>query len=53
MDRNRKAGVLMLIAAAAFLIGGLLNDAHQPLTFVAAGAMLLAAVHRLWRSRRT
>jgi hypothetical protein len=52
MDRDRKVGVLLLIAAAAFLVGALLSDPRQPLSFVAAGAMLLAAILRLSKSRR-
>ena len=31
MDRDRKAGVLLMIASAAFLIGALINDPRQPL----------------------
>ena len=52
MDRDRKAGILLVIAAAAFLVGALLNDPRQPLSFVAAAALLLAGVLRLRRSRR-
>jgi hypothetical protein len=52
MDRDRKVGILLLLAAAAFLVGALVNDPRQPLTFVAAAALLFAGIHRLRRSRR-
>jgi Flp pilus assembly protein TadB len=53
MDRDRKAGVLLLIAAAAFLVSALLSEPRQPLSFVAAAALLLAGILRFRRSRRS
>jgi len=50
MNRERKAGILLLMAAAAFLAGGLLMDPHRPLNFVGAAALLLAGLVRLRRS---
>ena len=52
MDRDRKAGILLVLAAGAFLVGALVNDPRQPLTFVAAAALLVAGILRLRRSRR-
>jgi hypothetical protein len=52
VDRDRKAGILLVLAAGAFLVGALLNDPHQPLTFVAAAALLFAGILRFRRSRR-
>ena len=52
MDRDRKAGLLLLLAAAAFLVGALLNDPRQPLSFIAAAALLFAGILRFRRSRR-
>ena len=52
MDRDRKAGILLIVAASAFLIGALINDPRQPLSFVAAGTLLVAGILRLRRSRR-
>jgi hypothetical protein len=51
MNRDRKAGILLIIAASAFLIGALVSDPRQPLSFVAAGALLVAGILRLKRSR--
>jgi hypothetical protein len=53
MVRDHKAGILLLAAGIAFLAAALLNDPRQPLSFVAAGALMLAGFVRLWRSRRT
>jgi hypothetical protein len=52
MVRDRNAGFLLVLAGAAFLVAALLNDPRQPLSFVAAGALLFAGILRLWRSRR-
>jgi hypothetical protein len=52
MNRDRKSSILLLIAAAAFLVGALLSESRQPLRFVAAGAMLLAAILQFRKSRR-
>ena len=52
MNRDRKAGTLLVVAGAAFLVGALLNDPRQPLTFVAAAALLFAGILRFRRSRR-
>jgi len=52
MQRDRKAGLLLLLAGVAFLVGALLNDPRQPLSFVAAGALLFAGILYLRRSRR-
>jgi hypothetical protein len=53
MVHDRKAGILLVLAGVAFLVAALLNDPPQPLTFVAAGALLFAGILRLWRSRGT
>jgi len=52
MASEREAGILLVVAGAAFLLAALLNDPRQPLTFVAAGALLFAGILRLRRSRR-
>jgi hypothetical protein len=39
MVRGRKAGILLVLAGVSFLVAALLNDPHQPLSFVAAGAL--------------
>jgi len=52
MVYDRKAGILLVVAGAAFLLAALLNDPRQPLTFVAAGALIFAGILRLRRSRR-
>jgi hypothetical protein len=52
MDRNQKADILLVLAALAFLAGALLSDPRQPLTFVAAAALLFAGILRFRRSRR-
>jgi hypothetical protein len=41
-----------VLAAAAFLVGGLLSHPRQPLSFVGAAALLLAGIQRFRRSRR-
>jgi Flp pilus assembly protein TadB len=53
MVRDRKFGILPLIAAAAFLVSALFSDPRQPLSFVAGGALLFSGILRLRRSRRT
>jgi hypothetical protein len=50
MDRDRKAGILLLLAAAAFLVGAVLNDPRRPLNFVGAAAFLLAGLLKLRKS---
>jgi hypothetical protein len=52
MLRSRKAGLLLLVAGFAFLFAALVNDPRQPLSFVAAGALMLAGILRLKRSGR-
>ncbi len=53
MVRGRKTGILLVVAGVAFLVAALVNDPRQPLSFVAAGALMFAGMLRLWRSRRT
>lgn len=52
MDRNQKAGFLLVLAALSFLAGALLSDPRQPLSFIAAAALLLAGLLRFRRSKR-
>lgn len=52
MDRDRKAGILLLMAAAAFLVGAVLSDPRRPLNFVAAAAFLLAGLLKLRKASR-
>jgi hypothetical protein len=51
MSRDRKAGILLMLAAVAFAIFALLSEPRRPFSFVAAGALALAGVVRFWRSR--
>jgi uncharacterized membrane protein len=53
MVRGRKAGILLVLAGFAFLAAALFNDPRQPLSFIAAGALLFAGIVHFWRSRRT
>jgi hypothetical protein len=53
MLRGRRAAILLLLAGAAFLVAALLNEPWQPLSFIAAGALMFAGLLRFWRSRHT
>jgi hypothetical protein len=52
MTQYRTAGILLLVAGAAFLVAGLLEQQRSPLRFIAAGALMLAGILRLMRARR-
>jgi Flp pilus assembly protein TadB len=53
MLRGRRVAILLLLAGFAFLVAAVLNEPWQPLSFIAAGALMFAGVLRFLRSRRT
>jgi hypothetical protein len=52
MDRDRRAGILLLLAGAAFLLSAYLTYPRRALGFAAGGLFILAGFLRLARARR-
>jgi hypothetical protein len=51
MNRHRVAGIVLILAAGVFLSVGALTDPPNVLQLVAGGALLVAGLVRLARSR--
>jgi hypothetical protein len=51
MLRGRRVAVLLFLAGAAYLVAALLNEPWQPLSFIAAGALMFGGLLHYWRSR--